>query len=77
MADLVVEADLRAVLTTASGVSTPATVTARGQRVRVDAPRPELMWAALDRADVGRVADLLAATGIAVEVHGPHGPVAT
>jgi hypothetical protein len=74
--ELVVDADLQVVLTTAPGESTLTTVTARGQQVRVDTQRPDLVVAAMDRADVGRVAELFAATGIAMEVHGPHGPVA-
>jgi hypothetical protein len=76
-AGLAVEADLYLELTTAAGASTTARVTGDGQRVKVEAQRPEVLLAAVDRADVGRVAELLTATGITVAVHGPHGPVAT
>lgn len=74
---LAVEVDLRWELTLATGGSTTARLTGHGQRMRVDAQRPEVLVAAVDRADVGRAAELLAATGIRVDVHGPHGPVAT
>lgn len=76
-AGLAVDADLRLELTTAAGDSTTARVTGHGQRVRVETERPDVLLAAVDRTDVGRIAELLAATGISVAVHGPHGPVAT
>ena len=71
-----VDADLQVVLTTASGTSTTARITGGGQQVRIDAQRPEVLLGAVDRTGVGRVAELLAATGITVALHGPHGPVA-
>lgn len=76
-AGLAVETDLRLELTTAAGASTTARVTGNGQQVTVDAQRPEVFLAAVDRADVGRAAELLTATGITVAVHGPRGPVVT
>lgn len=76
-ATLAVDADLRLELTTAAGASSVVRVTGHGRRVRVDAERPEVFLTELDRADVGRLADLLAAAGISVGVHGPRGPVAT
>ena len=76
-AGLAVDADLRLVVTTATGDSTIARVTGSGQQVSVEAQRPDVLLAAVDRADVGRVADLLTAAGITVEVHGPRGPVVT
>ena len=76
-AGLAVDADLRVELTTAAGESTTARVTGNGRQVRVEAQRPEVLLAAVDRKDVGRVADLLTATGITVAVNGPHGPVVT
>ena len=76
-AGLAVEADLRLELRNAAGSSTTARVTGNGQQVSVEAQRPEVLLAAVDRADVGRVAELLAATGVTVAVHGPQGPVVT
>lgn len=76
-AGLAVDADLRLELTVAAGVSTTARITGHGRQVRVQADRPDVLLAAVDRTDVGRAAELLAATGITVDVHGPHGPVAT
>jgi hypothetical protein len=74
-AALAVDADLRLQVTTAAGTTT-AHVTGYGQQVRVEAERPEVLLAAVDRADVGRAADLLAGAGISVVVRGPRGPVA-
>ncbi len=76
-AGLAIDADLRVELTTAVGTSTTARVTGDGQQVRIEASRPEVLLSAVGRADVGRVAELLAATGVTVSVVGPHGPVAT
>jgi hypothetical protein len=76
-AGLAVDADLRLELTTAAGASTTARVTGNGRQIRVEAQRPEVLLAAMDRADVGRVAELLTTTGITVAVNGPHGPVVT
>jgi hypothetical protein len=77
LAGLAMDADLRVQLTTATGTSTTAHVTGNGQRVRVETARPEVLLAAVTRADVGRAADLLADAGITVAVHGPRGPVAS
>jgi hypothetical protein len=74
---LAVDADLQMDLTTASGSSSTARVTGHGKQIRVDIQRPEVFLAAMERADIGRAADLLAATGMTVTVHGPDGPVAT
>jgi hypothetical protein len=76
LAGLAVDADLQMQVTTATGTSTAVHVTGNGQRVRVEAARPEVLLAAVSRADVGRAADLLAGAGITVAVHGPRGPVA-
>lgn len=71
-----VDVDLRLEVTTPAGETTAAHVSGSGQELRVDADNPEVLFSAVDRADVGRVADLLAATGITVEVFGPHGRAA-
>ena len=76
-AGLAVDTDLRLELTTPAGDSTSARVTGNGQQVDVEAERPGVLLAAMDRADVGRVAELLTAAGITVAVRGPHGPVVT
>jgi hypothetical protein len=75
-AALAVDADLRVELTTASGTAGTALITGHGPRLRVQADRPEALLAAVDRAGAGRVAELLAATGITVTVDGPDGPLA-
>jgi hypothetical protein len=74
---LEVEADLRLRVTTERGDSTSAHLTGRGRDLRVDVERPEVLLAAVDPRDVGRVADLLAASGVTVRVIGPDGPAAT
>lgn len=76
-AALHVDADLRLQVTTTAGAVTTAQVTGQGHEVRVQAQRPEVLLSAVDRADIGRLADLLAGTGVTVAVSGPHGPVAT
>lgn len=76
-AGLAVDTDLHLDLTTAAGDSTTARVTGNGQQVSVETDRPGVLLAAMDRADVGRVAELLTAAGITVAVRGPHGPVVT
>lgn len=76
-AGLAVEADLRLDVTAPNGESTTAHVTGNGSQVRVEAARPAVLFASVDRADVGRVADLLAFSGVTVSVIGPGGPVAT
>lgn len=75
-AGLAVDADLQLQVSTATGTTT-ARVTGSGQRLRVESERPELLLAAVDRADVGRVADLLADAGITVDVRGPRGSLAS
>lgn len=77
LTSLTVDADLQLDLTTAAGPSSTARVTGHGQQIRVQVERPDVFLAAVERADIGRAADLLAATGITVTVHGPDGPVAT
>lgn len=77
MPELSVDADLRLQVTSPAGESTTAVVTASGREVRVDVERPEVLLATVDRTDVGRVADLLAASGVTVRVMGPDGPAAT
>jgi hypothetical protein len=74
---LEVEADLRLRVTTERGDSTSAHLTGHGRELRVDVERPEVLLAAVDRRDVGQVADLLAASGVTVRVVGPDGPAAT
>jgi len=76
-ATLDVEADLQVEVTSPSGESTTAHVTGSGKRLRVETGRPDVLFASVDRADVGRVADLLAFSGVTVSVVGPGGPVAT
>ena len=77
LSGLDVAADLRMEVTTAAGASTTAHVTGDGTQIRVDVARPEVLLGAVDRADVGRIADLLHAGGITAVVHGPAGPVAS
>ncbi|MCO1659861.1 hypothetical protein [Pseudonocardia humida] len=72
-----VEADLRLRVTTERGECTSAHLTGRGRELRVDVERPAVLLAAVDRRDVGQVADLLAASGVTVRVVGPDGPAAT
>ncbi len=74
---LEVSADLRLRVTTSRGDSTTAHLTGEGRRLRVDVERPDVLLAAVDPRDVGKVADLLAASGITVQVVGPDGPAAT
>ena len=76
-AGLAVDADLRLELTTAAGASSTVRVTGHEQRVRVQVQRPGVLLAAVDRAEVSRAADLLAAVGVTLDVHGSHGRVAT
>jgi hypothetical protein len=76
-AGFAVDADLRVELTTAAGRSTTALVTGHGQRLRVETRRPDQLITAVDRVEMGRAAELLAAAGITVDVCGPRGPVAT
>ncbi len=77
MAELAVEADLRLQVTNPAGRSTTARITGHGRELRVDVERPDVLFAAVDSAEVGRVADLLSETGITVRVVGPDGLAAT
>ena len=77
MAELDVTADLRLEITSPAGESTTARVTGRGRQVQVETERPDVVLAAVDRKDAGRVADLLAASGVTVSVVGPRGAIAT
>jgi hypothetical protein len=72
-----IEADLRLAVTTPDGRSTTAHAVGDGSTLRVETPRPDVLLAALDRADVGPLADALDAAGISVSVSGPNGRVAT
>ena len=74
---LEVDADLQLRVSTPAGASTTARVTGRGQRLRVEADRPRALLSAVDRADVARIADLLAEAGITVTVSGPDSLAAT
>lgn len=74
---LEVEADLRVRVTAQTGESTGARITGDGSTLHVVADRPEVLFAAVSPADVGRLADLLAASGLVAHVTGPDGPVAT
>ena len=77
MAELAVEADLRLQVTNPAGRSTTARITGHGRELRVDVEQPDVLFAAVDSADVGRVAELLSETGITVRVVGPDGLAAT
>lgn len=72
-----IEADLRLAVTTPDGRSTTAHAVGEGSTLRVETPRPDVLLAAVDRADVGPLADALDAAGISVSVSGPNGRVAT
>ena len=77
MPELDVDADLRLRVTTPTGGSTNARITGAGRELLIDVDQPEVLLAAVDVADVGRAADLLAATGMTVRVIGPDGLAAT
>ncbi len=64
-------------VTTPDGRSTTARAVGEGSTLRVETPRPDVLLAAVDRADVGPLADALDAAGISVLVSGPNGRVAT
>ncbi len=72
-----IEADLRLAVTAPDGRSTTAHVVGEGSTLRVETPRPDVLLAAVDRGDVGPLADALDAAGISVSVSGPNGRVAT
>ena len=76
MPDLQVDADLRLRVTASNGESTTGRITGSGQVIRVDVERPDILFASVDNADVGRIADLLAEAGLAVHVMGPDGRAA-
>lgn len=71
-----VEADLHLEVVTPAGETTTAHITGNGAEIIVDVERPDLLLSMVDRRDVGRVADLLAASGITARVMGPDGPAA-
>ena len=64
-------------VTTPDGRSTTARAVGEGSTLRVETPRPDVLLAAVNRADVGPLADVLEAAGISVLVSGPNGRVAT
>ena len=72
-----VDADLRLRVTTSAGRTATARVTGHGRELRVDVDEPDVLLSTVERADVGRAADLLAASGLTVRVVGPDGPAAT
>jgi hypothetical protein len=72
-----VVADLTLHVTAPTGESTGVHVTGAGAEVHVEAERPAVLFSAVAPDDVGRVAELLAASGLVVRVTGPDGPVAT
>ncbi|MDT7581214.1 MAG: hypothetical protein QOK35_2478 [Pseudonocardiales bacterium] len=76
-AGLEIEADLALVVTTPDGRSTTAHVVGEGSSLRITAARPDVLLGAVDRADVGPLADALDAVGISVHLDGPGGRVAT
>lgn len=71
-----IDADLRIAVTAPDGRSTTAHAVGEGSTLRVDTPHPDVLLAAVDRADVGVLADALDAAGISVSLSGPNGPVA-
>jgi hypothetical protein len=75
--ELDLDADLRLRVTDPAGKSTTARITGTGRELRIEVEEPGVLFAAMDSADVGRAAELLAATGITARVVGPHGPAAT
>ena len=72
-----IEADLRLSVVAPDGRSTTAHVTGDGSTLRVESPRPDVLLAAINREDVGPLADALDAVGMSVAVSGPDGRVAT
>lgn len=71
-----IEADLRLTVTAPDGRSTTAHAVGEGSTLRVETPHPDVLLAAIDRADVGPLADALDAAGVSVSVSGPDGRVA-
>jgi len=74
--ELQIEADLRLNVTASTGESTSGRISGAGNAIRVDVDRPDILFGAVNYADVGRVADLLTDAGISVRVMGPDGPAA-
>ena len=72
-----IEADLRLVVTAPDGRSTAAHAVGEGSTLSVESPRPDVLLAAIDREDMGPLADALDAAGISVSLSGPNGWVAT
>jgi hypothetical protein len=75
-ARLEIEADLALVVTTPDGRSTTARAVGDGSSLRIETARPDVLLAAVDRADVGPLADVLDAAGVSIYVNGPRGRVA-
>lgn len=76
-AALEIEADLALVVTTPDGRSTTAHVVGDGSSLRITTADPDVLLGAVDRADVGPLADALDAVGISVHLDGPAGRVAS
>lgn len=72
-----IEADLQIAVTAPDGRSTTAHAVGEGSTLQVETPDPDVLLAAIDRGDVGLLADALDAVGISVSVSGPDGRVAT
>ena len=68
-----IEADLRLAVTAPDGRSTTAHAVGEGSTLLVRTPHPGVLLAAIDRADVGPLADALHAAGVSVSVTGPDG----
>lgn len=76
VAALDIQADLALTVTAPDGRSTTARAVGEGNGIRVTTARPDVLLAAVDRADIGPLADLLDAVGMSVYVDGPGGQVA-
>jgi hypothetical protein len=74
---LEIEADLALVVTAPDGRSTTARAVGEGSSLRIETARPDVLLAAVDRTDVGPLADALDAAGVSIHVNGPRGRVAT
>ena len=64
--ELQIEADLRLNVTASTGESTSGRISGAGNAIRVDVDRPDILFSAVNYADVGGVADLLTDSGISV-----------
>lgn len=71
-----IEADLALTVTSPDGRSTTAHAVGEGSGLRVTTARPDVLLAAVDRSDIGPLADALDALGLSVYVDGPTGQVA-